>query len=417
MKRLAQHTQRGGQIRGDRNWEKGMPLSAVIDSAIRHLYDFLEGKRNEDHLAAGAWNIMVAMHVIEMIQRGNLPADLDDLPNYLSSDTSPKLLNYEKEATNDRGDDETVNITFPPGGYGPSYVLVKKTDDIDWEIYPSEVVDGEVKGPDYFGQFIDGIWTPHDDADNDEIDRYNKDVEKYNDALDKEEVTSIVGIDDPVTPDTKETTGATVTICDENGVDIPPDKVNHGQWGTGILGITDNAAGEKDIIYNGPAGIPTASQKEADSGVVGNDAKQDIENDKARANADDEQWHYSLEPNCDNCAVCLPDSTMACWGDVQHRITDLNTGGEETEYQTELEKTVEEIEEEDIANALQGRPMELKADDVEDKRDMHQLFLNKDITRTCENCSWSKHDGSPRPFSNICRECARLSNWKSQFAL
>jgi hypothetical protein len=82
LARLAKHTQKGGQIRGDRNWEKGMPMAAVLDSAIRHLLNYLEGDRSEDHLAATAWNVMVLAHQEELITRGFLPVKLYDLPNY-----------------------------------------------------------------------------------------------------------------------------------------------------------------------------------------------------------------------------------------------------------------------------------------------------------------------------------------------
>jgi len=83
LRRLAQHTQKGGQVRGDRNWEAGMPMAAVLDSAIRHLYNYLEGDRSEDHLAAASWNVMNLIHTEEQIERGNLPSDLaDGLPDY-----------------------------------------------------------------------------------------------------------------------------------------------------------------------------------------------------------------------------------------------------------------------------------------------------------------------------------------------
>lgn len=83
LKRLAVHTQKGGVARGDRNWEAGMPMDAVLDSAIRHCYAYLEGDRSEDHLAAAAWNVMNLIHTEEQIERGNLPADLaDGLPDY-----------------------------------------------------------------------------------------------------------------------------------------------------------------------------------------------------------------------------------------------------------------------------------------------------------------------------------------------
>jgi hypothetical protein len=83
MRRLAVHTQKGGVARGDRNWEKGMPMDAVLDSAIRHCYNYLEGDRSEDHLAAAAWNIMNLIHTEEQIERGNLPKKLSEgLPDY-----------------------------------------------------------------------------------------------------------------------------------------------------------------------------------------------------------------------------------------------------------------------------------------------------------------------------------------------
>jgi hypothetical protein len=58
-------------------------MDAVLDSAIRHLFDYLEGKRNEDHLAAASWNVMNLIHTEEQIERGNLPKSLaEGLPDY-----------------------------------------------------------------------------------------------------------------------------------------------------------------------------------------------------------------------------------------------------------------------------------------------------------------------------------------------
>ena len=67
----------------DRNWEKGMPLSVYLDSAERHLTKFREGHREEDHMSAVAWNAFGLIHTQEMIKRGLLPKEFDDLPNYL----------------------------------------------------------------------------------------------------------------------------------------------------------------------------------------------------------------------------------------------------------------------------------------------------------------------------------------------
>lgn len=83
MHRDARHLENGAKKYGDRNWEKGQPLSRYLDSAIRHLYKYLEGHRDEDHLAAARWNVGALMHTEEMIRRGRLPAELSDLPEFL----------------------------------------------------------------------------------------------------------------------------------------------------------------------------------------------------------------------------------------------------------------------------------------------------------------------------------------------
>jgi hypothetical protein len=83
LARLAKHYENGARKYSARNWEKGQPICRYLDSAIRHIYKHLEGDRSEDHLAAGAWNIMGAIHTEEMIERGLLPKELDDRPNYL----------------------------------------------------------------------------------------------------------------------------------------------------------------------------------------------------------------------------------------------------------------------------------------------------------------------------------------------
>ena len=81
LMRLARHFENGAEKYAARNWEKGMPLSRFFDSAIRHLYKYLSGSRDEDHLAAADWNIHCMIHTEEMIEAGNLPKELNDLPN------------------------------------------------------------------------------------------------------------------------------------------------------------------------------------------------------------------------------------------------------------------------------------------------------------------------------------------------
>ncbi len=83
LMRLAKHYENGAGKYEDRNWEKGIPLSVYLDSAERHLNKFREGHREEDHMTAVAWNAFGLIHTEEMINRGLLPKELNDLPNYL----------------------------------------------------------------------------------------------------------------------------------------------------------------------------------------------------------------------------------------------------------------------------------------------------------------------------------------------
>lgn len=80
LARLARHYENGAKKYGDRNWEKGQPLTRYLDSALRHIFAFLGGDRSEDHMAAAAWNVMAEMHTEELVNEKNLPSELNDLP-------------------------------------------------------------------------------------------------------------------------------------------------------------------------------------------------------------------------------------------------------------------------------------------------------------------------------------------------
>lgn len=82
IRRLAGVYERGAAKYDDRNYEKGIPLSRFIDSALRHTFQLLEGNRDEDHAAQAAWNLLAYIATEEMVARGLLPKDLDNMPNY-----------------------------------------------------------------------------------------------------------------------------------------------------------------------------------------------------------------------------------------------------------------------------------------------------------------------------------------------
>lgn len=76
LMRLAQHYANGAVKYGDRNWEKGLPLARFIESAYRHLLQFMAHDRSEDHLAAVLWNVAGYVHTEHEIQLGRLPGHL-----------------------------------------------------------------------------------------------------------------------------------------------------------------------------------------------------------------------------------------------------------------------------------------------------------------------------------------------------
>jgi hypothetical protein len=84
MIRIAQVCERGALKYSDRNWEKGCSFSRFLDSALRHLIQYMTGAEDgEDHLGAAAWNIMAIIHLEELIAHGLKSKELDDLPRYL----------------------------------------------------------------------------------------------------------------------------------------------------------------------------------------------------------------------------------------------------------------------------------------------------------------------------------------------
>ncbi|MFZ9793625.1 MAG: dATP/dGTP diphosphohydrolase domain-containing protein [Gemmataceae bacterium] len=78
LQRVAIHTENGARKYGDRNWEKGQPISRYLDSAIRHITKYASGETSEDHLAAACWNLLAIMHHQHQIKQGNLPKHLGE---------------------------------------------------------------------------------------------------------------------------------------------------------------------------------------------------------------------------------------------------------------------------------------------------------------------------------------------------
>lgn len=76
---VARQLEEGAKKYGERNWEKGQPLSRYLSSALRHLAKYAKGETDERHDVAAAWNILCLVDTAERIREGVLPAELDDI--------------------------------------------------------------------------------------------------------------------------------------------------------------------------------------------------------------------------------------------------------------------------------------------------------------------------------------------------
>lgn len=78
---LALHCEAGARKYGERNVEKGIPIHSFLDSAIRHLSCYMQGKNDEPHLRAALWNIAWAIWTEKKYP------ELQDIPARREADT------------------------------------------------------------------------------------------------------------------------------------------------------------------------------------------------------------------------------------------------------------------------------------------------------------------------------------------
>ena len=77
---LAIHYGDGAKKYGERNWEKGLPLSSYIQSAVRHFIKWLEKWDDEPHDRAFLWNLFGIIRTLN-----NHDTGLYDLPFHTKS--------------------------------------------------------------------------------------------------------------------------------------------------------------------------------------------------------------------------------------------------------------------------------------------------------------------------------------------
>ena len=82
--RVARHMENSLADHEERNWERGLPMHCFLDSAMRHVFKYMDGMVDEDHLAAAATNLLMALWT-----EAHHPAmqDIPTRPGYVSEGT------------------------------------------------------------------------------------------------------------------------------------------------------------------------------------------------------------------------------------------------------------------------------------------------------------------------------------------
>lgn len=84
--RVAKHMEDALTHYPERNWEKGLPMHSMVDSALRHLMKYMDGQDDEDHLCAAATNLLMAMWTEE-----KRPI-MQDIPSRLDVEPKPAMV-------------------------------------------------------------------------------------------------------------------------------------------------------------------------------------------------------------------------------------------------------------------------------------------------------------------------------------
>ncbi len=69
---------KGAKHYGSNNWRKGQPMSTTIGSLLRHLFKYMMGWKDEDHLAAVVFNAMSLLNADEYYKDDPLVNDIGD---------------------------------------------------------------------------------------------------------------------------------------------------------------------------------------------------------------------------------------------------------------------------------------------------------------------------------------------------
>jgi hypothetical protein len=66
----------------DRNWEAGMPLGDLLQSAMNHITAHVSGDRSEAHISQAIWNLLNYLQISIWVTLGFRPKSLNTLANH-----------------------------------------------------------------------------------------------------------------------------------------------------------------------------------------------------------------------------------------------------------------------------------------------------------------------------------------------
>jgi hypothetical protein len=139
LERIAYVYARGARKYDENNWMKGIPVSRTLASAERHLQQYKQGDKDEDHLAQAAWNLFAIMHYEAYPQ---FYEQLYDTPDF-TADTLEEALKIctecgRKTPEHDKGcpyggwegDEEDLDLAdLDPVDYRDTLIAAQRVDD------------------------------------------------------------------------------------------------------------------------------------------------------------------------------------------------------------------------------------------------------------------------------------------------
>lgn len=120
--RISKHMEDALTHYPERNWEKGLPMHSMLDSAMRHLAKYMDGQADEDHLCAAATNLLMAMWTEEKIP------EMQDIPSRMHGEDLPCASGMETPEHRDRNSKCKEEATKSHGEICP--FLTNGVDDI-----------------------------------------------------------------------------------------------------------------------------------------------------------------------------------------------------------------------------------------------------------------------------------------------